>query len=123
MGNDRRFYTRYLVNNIDANIYVNGLEVNCKILNISEYGLCIVASNSRELAIAQNNGIVKEDSVTVQFICKNRISNQESVLTFKASIKHIEEKENEVIIGMYTNSTEFREFVMMKTVEIYRKKF
>ena len=115
---DRRFYQR-LNTDIDALIYIQGIEIKAKIIDISENGVCFEADTDKLDLITIN----KKLELRFQFVDYITICDRE-----KEYIKHIlgniiywQNKKDKTIIGCSVKSNDFAKYVLDKKTEEFLK--
>ena len=111
-NNDRRSYRR-LSCNIEALIFINNKkEIKCKVIDISEYGMCISVTKSEYLDTID----ITSCDIKVQFLDSFFIGVQEisSIVMEKVNIRHIEDSDDSLHIGVYINSQEFRNYMIKR---------
>lgn len=114
---DKRSYRR-LSCNIEALIFINNQkEISCKIIDISECGMCISVTKSEYLDTID----IASCDIKVQFLDRFFIGAQEisSIVMEKVNIRHIEDSDDSLHIGVYINSQEFRSYMIKREAASY----
>ena len=118
---DRRSYPRIFIN-IDACAFIEDLEdeIVCKLLNISEYGLCAEFDPFEGFRDHLHKGVV----MTMQFVDSFYYGQgmESDVISIKCNIRYVEETGRKIIIGCAVDSDDYKKYVEHKQLSwMFRK--
>ena len=116
---DKRNYTRTKVN-VPAVIFVQGVEIDYTVDNISPAGICfkLLQKDLRDIFIARGD-LIDFHFVDSYNIGRNRY---ESIIAEAAKIKHVTIKEDFIYIGGSLSSYEYMGYVARRELSMYTTK-
>ncbi len=116
---DKRNFNRICVDLPSMLFDEQGKEIECRVYNVCQHGICLRTSYDNFDKANINPGT----QVKVQFVdsydyCRVRYSD---ILTQKATVRHITEKNGEIFIGCYLSDPEFESYATRKEVSAYKQ--